>query len=58
MDAVKKKAVHMGWGVTKQMKNGRLRLTVPCSKRWRGSIAITLFLRLQFLTFTGALYFI
>ena len=58
MDAVKKKAVHMGWGVMKQMKNGRLRITVPCSKRWRGSITITLFLGLQFLNFTGALYFI
>lgn len=43
MQAVKKESVYVGYGVRMGMKDGRLRITVPCSKRWRGSLFFILY---------------
>ena len=43
MQAVKKESVYVGNGVRMRLKDGRLRITVPCSKRWRGSMFFVLY---------------
>ena len=44
MQVVKKEAVHVGHGVKMRVKHGRLRISVPCGKRWRGSMLFVLYL--------------
>ncbi len=56
MQAVKKEAVLVGYGVKMRMADGCLRLTVPCNKRWRGSMFFTLWAGLVLVSSTQILF--
>ena len=63
MQAVHKEGTQVGYGVKVQKVDGRLRITVPCSKRWRGGMLFTLYLGivgvlnpLTLITITGPIF--
>ena len=58
MQDLKKEAVHVGYGVRMRMVDDRLRITVPCNKRWRGGMAWVLSLTLMLMVSANFLVFI
>ncbi len=54
MRDVQKRATYIDYGVKMQMVNGRLRITVPCNKRWRTSLAQFIFIIIWTVMFFGS----